>query len=898
MRLTLCLTALICALSAFAAPQADFFVALNGNDAWSGRLAAPNAARTDGPFASLPRAQQAVRNLKAAHPDRLGAITVMVRGGTYFLADTLTFTPQDSGTAACPIVYAAYPGEVPIFSGGTRLTGWAKTAEGRWQLTIPEVRDGKWSFTQLFVNGERRYRPRWPQAGFSYATAAMTPSKEAEGKGYDRFHYRAGDVRADWANRSDIELLTFHAWTMDRTAIGSVDETARVVQRSAPTLAAVGFFGLEKGTRFICENVKEALDDPGQWYLDKPTGVLTYIPLPGEDPARTAVVAPRLKRLVKFTGQAPLGLWVDNITFRGLTFAHTNWVMTPAGNRIGQAEVDQGCALSLAGARNCVLDGCKVTHTGEYAVGLGPGAEHCRVENCELTDMAAGGVKIGDWSSQPDDGALSSHNTVTNCLIAHGGRMHPAGIGVWIGHSPDNVISHNEICDFYYTGISMGWVWGYGASQAHNNLVEFNDVHDIGQGVLSDMGGIYTLGPSAGTVIRNNSFHDVLDYAYGGWGIYLDEGSSDLLIENNITYNTHDSGFRQHYGRDNVGRNNIIALGTRGQVGRGRVEQHLSYTFEHNIVYWTEGPLLAENWAENNYKFDYNLYYNTDPKGFTFAGLSLDQWHAKGQDLHSVIADPLFVAPEKGDFRLKPGSPAEALGFKPIDQTQIGLLLPPGAKRTETPPVQPRAFPVPVPPPPTPIDADFEDQAVGEKAAGATTNEENDQATIRVTDETASHGKHSLKFIDMPGQKYNFNPHLIYEPNFPSGVIEERFDWRIERNTETYHEWRDYTNQPYRAGPALWVGADGSCTVSGTKLFDVPWGKWMHIEITCAVGPQRTGTYELRLTMPGEAQPRVFKDIHYDAGFHILSSILFTANADANGLFYVDDLHLAPRGVK
>ena len=900
-RLLLCLSAVVCALAAFAAPQADFYVAVSGRDTWSGRLAAPNAARTDGPFASLPRAQQAVRNLKAAHPDRAGAITVMVRGGTYFLADTLTFLPEDSGTAACPIVYAAYPGEIPILSGGTRLTGWTKAANDRWQTTIPQVRDGKWSFTQLFVAGERRYRPRWPKAGFSYATAPMSPSKEAEGKGYDRFHYRAGDVRADWANLRDVELLTFHTWTMDRTAIAAADEQTRVVQRSAPTLGAIWFFNLDKGTRFICENVKEALGDLGQWYLDRPTGVLTYVPQKGEDPTKTEIIAPRLQRLVKFTGQGPLGLWVDNVTFRGLTFAHSNWAMTPAGNRHGQAEVDLGCAVSLAGARNCALESCKVTHVGEYGVGLGPGAQDCRLENCEITDMAAGGVKIGDWASQPDDGSLSTRNTVTNCLIAHGGRMHPAGIGVWVGRSPGNTISHNEICDLYYSGLSLGWTWGYGESKAHDNTVEFNDVHDIGQGVLSDMGGIYTLGPSPGTVIRNNCFHDVFDFLYGGWGIYLDEGSSGILIENNITYNTHSPGFRQHYGKENIARNNIIALATQAQVGRLRLEPHLSYTFEHNIVYWTEGTLLGESWTDNNFKFDYNLYWNPDPKAINFAGLSLADWQKKGQDEQSLVADPLFVAPEKGDFRLKPGSPAEKLGFKPIDRAQIGRLLAPGAKRTETPAAQPRAFPIPVPPPPMPIDADFEDQAMGEKAAGAVTNEENEQATIRITDEVAAPGadgkpsRHSLKFIDMPGQKAEYNPHLWYEPNFAVGVIEEKLDLRVEQGTHMYHEWRDYGTAPYAVGPSLWVSADGACVVNGTKLFDVPWGKWVHIEITCGVGFARTGKYDLRVTLPGDARPREWKDIAFATGFKVLNHIIFTANANAAGTFYVDNLHLAPR---
>ena len=102
-------------------------------------------------------------------------------------------------------------------------------------------------------------------------------------------------------------------------------------------------------------------------------------------------------------------------------------------------------------------------------------------------------MKIGELGPAGPGGACASDITVSNNLIAHGGRIHPAGIGVWISHSPRNRIVHNTIDDFYYTGISLGWTWGYGQSFAHDNLVADNRITRIGQGVLSDMGGIYTL---------------------------------------------------------------------------------------------------------------------------------------------------------------------------------------------------------------------------------------------------------------------------------------------------------------------------------------------------------------------------------------------------------------------
>lgn len=146
-------------------------------------------------------------------------------------------------------------------------------------------------------------------------------------------------------------------------------------------------------------------------------------------------------------------------------------------------------------------------------------------------------------------------------------------------------------------------------------MIEFNYVHHIGVRldgdgpILSDMGCIYTLGVQPGTVIRFNLFHSVAGLRYSGWGIYLDEGSSNILVENNIVYNTSHGGFHQHYGRENVVRNNIFAFGRDAQIQRSRAEPHLSFTFERNIVYWSGGELLAGTWDDLNFAFDNNLYW-------------------------------------------------------------------------------------------------------------------------------------------------------------------------------------------------------------------------------------------------------------------------------------------------
>jgi hypothetical protein len=890
------LTALLAlACYAQAQPAADFYVARNGNDRWSGRLAEPNAAGTDGPLATLERARQTLRQVRTASPDRRGPLTVMVRGGTWELGKPLVFTPADSGTDMSPTVWAAYPGETPVISGGVALSGWAVNAEGRWELHLPQVQAGEWDFEQLFVSDQRRYRPRLPEEGYALIAAALPPTPGSRGRGCDRFRYAPGDMSAAWHNPGDVQVLAFHSWTMDRLRIASVDEAARAVTFVAPTLSDNGFFDLHAGGRYLVENVREALDDPGEWYLDRASGVLTYIPLPGEDPATTPVVAPRLESLLELRGEPALGLGVEHVTLRGLTFAHTNWTVPAEGYRCPQSEYVLRGAVNADGARHCRFEGCRVTHTGAYGMDFGRGSQDNVVDNCELTDLGAGGIKLGETVWRDDPAELACRNTLSNCLVAHGGRLHAAGMGVWVGGSPYNTLAHNEICDFYQTGVSVGWSWGYGPSQAHDNTVAYNRIYEIGQGVTADMGGIYTLGLSPGTVLHHNIIHGVSCDTYGGRGIYFDEGTSDLLCEDNIVYRTDTGTFMQHYGRDNVVRNNIWALARGGMLDRLREEAHNSFTFERNLVYHDEeGVLQAENWTNEHFVMDHNLYWNTAGPA-SFQGQTLEQWQARGHDLHSVVADPLFVDPRHGDFALREGSPALALGFQPIDVSQVGrLTVPAHAPMASFPP---RAFPPkPGPRPPQPVAEDCEALETGDKPPGATVIEENDQASIRVTGEQASSGSRSLKFVDMPGLRNCWDPHLYYSPGFASGALTGRFAIRLDGRALAYHEWRQYPGGgSYLLGPALWFYPDGRLVANGqTVLERLPAGDWVRVQITCGLGPDSTGTYDLQVWLPGEAEARTFPGIVFDPAFKRLEFACFTANGEQAATFYVDDIYIGP----
>ncbi len=654
-------------LSPAANPQAKgtvFYVSRAGNDAWSGKLAEPNAAGTDGPFATLARSRDAIRAMQPLRKP----VTVHVRGGVYTLSTPLVFLPQDSGTPKAPITYAAYAGEKVTLSGGRAITGWKKAATREdglevWTAQVPGVQEGEWYFHQLFVDGQRRQRARSPNVGFYHADGIFMAGNPA------RFKFHPGDIHADWAEQGDVEVVGLEKWAEFRLQVKAVDADTNTATLSG---ARQGY-GDDKNARYWVENAADALDAPGEWYLDRKTGTVSYIPLPAEDVGLAQFVAPVLPQLIRLEGKAESNQLVHDIEFRGFTFAHTDWSLPPTGYADEQAASDIPAAIELVGARHCRFEQCNFVHLGQYALEIHKGSQDDQVVDGEMTDLCAGGVKIGDMEIPKSDAQATTGIEVSNNSIHDIGIVYLAAVGVWIGQSSGNTVAHNDIGDTYYTGISLGWTWGYGPSAAHDNKIEYNHIYNIGRGILSDMGCIYSLGIQPGTVERYNLCHNVSRFEYGGWGIYTDEGSSQILIENNIVYNTQDPGFHQHYGRENILRNNIFALGQRAQIRRSRREDHQSFSFEHNIVYWKEGTLLDPDgkW-DDEFLFDYNLYYQTDGQPIQFGQQSMAEWQKSGQDVHSLVADPLFVDPEHGDFTLKPGSPAAKIGFESIDMSQVG----------------------------------------------------------------------------------------------------------------------------------------------------------------------------------------------------------------------------------
>jgi hypothetical protein len=471
----------------------------------------------------------------------------------------------------------------------------------------------------------------------------------------------------------DAIVVVYHAWTASMHSIDSIDELNKIVRFASPSYFPMGLW---PELRFHVENVREALDAPGEWYLDRKTGVLTYYPRPDEDMTVSEVIAPRLQVLVKLEGEPGAGKKVENLTFRDLSFQHTDWRQDRDQKPDAQsAEFLKDATVMLRQSHNCTFADCDIVHTGGYAIWCERGVKNITADRCHLRDLGAGGVRVGESALPQDPQDQTERIAVQNCFIHDGGKVYPQGCGVFIGQSSFNEVTHNEICDLFYTGVSVGWSWGYAPSTAHDNKIEFNHIHHLGFGKLSDMGGIYTLGISPGTTLKNNLIHDVLAFTYGGWGLYTDEGSSGITLENNVVYRVKDGCFHQHYGKENVMRNNILAGSfTNGQILRSRDESHQSYVFERNIVYFNRANLVGGAWSKGTFPFDKNCYWDASGRPIQFpGGLEFAKWQEKGQDKNSLIADPRFVDPAQGNFALQPDSPALKLGFQPIDLTEIGL---------------------------------------------------------------------------------------------------------------------------------------------------------------------------------------------------------------------------------
>ncbi len=655
--------------SFFAGAQLRVYVSPRGNDSNIGSPASP--------VASLNGARDVIREFKKRQKIS-DTIKVIIEDGFYEMSETFLLNAGDGGSMEFPVIYKAAENSKPVFSGGKKITGITVDSLGAWKVKIPESVRYNWKFHQLYVNGKRAQLARTPNNGFLQINAV---NENTWLKGNGRIAEKALQILSfDSINYKPFQTITqgelnealirvYHKWDFTLRHIDKLKNDSLRLYTSGAGMQPWNAMG--KGDRLVLENYAAALDEPGEWFLDM-EGILSYLPLPGETPGNSEVIIPVLEKLIDIKGNVQKDELVENIKFEGLTFSHSLYHITPQGFEPYQASIFAGAAIVLEGAKNIVFSNCEISKTGQHAIWFGKGCSYSSIENCYIQDIGGGGIYLGDIQALVG-AEHTSHIRIYNNIIQTGGREFPSAVGIWTGHSSDLEILHNDISDFFYTGISVGWVWGYTPSLAKRNIIKYNHIHHIGWSLLSDMAAVYTLGASEGTVISNNVIHHIHAYSYGGWGLYTDEGSLGIQMENNLVYNTKTGGFHQHYGKDNFIRNNIFAFAKQYQLQATRVEDHQSFTFTNNIIVFDTGVVLQGPWNKMNIKMDQNIYWSPGGKNYLFAGKDFNEWKQNGNDRNSFIIDPLFKNVYKYDFKFSKNNSINKINFKPFNIAEAGV---------------------------------------------------------------------------------------------------------------------------------------------------------------------------------------------------------------------------------
>ncbi len=533
-----------------AGKKKEYFVSLQGDDGNPGTIKQP--------FKSIVRVQKEIAGQVAAGVK--GPVQVWLRAGVFRQERPLLFT----ASGEIEVSYSAYQKEKVTLSGGRVVSGWEVGKDGIWRVVLPDVKAGKWDFRALYVNGQRRQVARYPNKEY------LRVLKVGEDK-RTSFTAKAGDFPAGMVIAGS-ELVFLHDWSISRIPIASYDKKSQVVTMAYPVGPGAKHYKMdhyEQHPRFHLENSVSFLDQPGEWYLDKKSGELSYIPMPGEKMELVQVVVPFAQGLILVKGSAEKP--VKNLWFHNLDFEHSGWQGAVRPYAAGQAGFhEEPDAKEKNWARTPIepavkfeylqgggMIGGRLAHLEGSGLWIGEGCKDVSLEGVTVSDVAGNGVMVGVTSSKA--GLAAEKVRLKGNLIERCGIRYFGSIGLWVGMANHTEIIRNEIRHMPYTGVSVGWMWNPSDTPCFANRVEGNHIHHVMQ-KLSDGGGIYTLGKQPGTILKGNVIHDIPVNAgrAGSNGMFLDEGTTDIVIEGNLIYNIGKSPLRFHRAGINQVKSNIL----------------------------------------------------------------------------------------------------------------------------------------------------------------------------------------------------------------------------------------------------------------------------------------------------------------------------------------------------
>lgn len=661
-----------------------------------------------------------VHDLKTCVASGETEITVRLDAGQYLLTEPIRLLGKEIGNRA-KIHFVCEEREKAMLCGWVPVTGFSKTTVNgveAWEADMPIIGEELLNAHQFFsASYERLERPRYPKTGYLYPAGlpgyenSDNPFLERSiwGKDNDIFHNRTdafyfhpGEYPM-MTHLQDMQIRMFHYWINEKMTVDAIDYEKNLITFKNPALYLLGSEvidenGKSRGGRYFFDNVYEMLNTPGQVYEDRERGKLLYIPRAGESPEDCVIYASNIEQLMIIDG-------MDHLRFENIAFVGSDWKNVERSKEVGaqQAAADiTNNAVTVDNASHLTFTDCAFMHIGNYAFHGLQNIHDLTVDHCVFRDLGAGGfwiegVRRRDEQTGKPVPEAPSDIRITNNLFSDYGRVFADAVGIFFQYAYDVLIAHNELCHAPYSGIHLGWSWSpeY-AWQTAGYLVEKNLVYDIGMGMMSDAGGIYTNGVLENTVIRGNVVYDVkmAEGGYGGWGIYMDAYTGGMTVEKNIVYDCSQEAFNSSQGKGNLIRNNIFAFGATGSMSDRSSDGNCAFSLERNIIVTDFAPVYRFNpddrgqtcfKDDSNLLWDYTLHtaYSCINGNLLEIG-DVDEIRARvdenirhnqeqGYYQNILITDPMFRDPQNRDFTLLPASPAFRIGFEPIATDDVGI---------------------------------------------------------------------------------------------------------------------------------------------------------------------------------------------------------------------------------